>query len=73
MGVTFVINAQWFFRGIWKVAKGFLDERTRQKVQVLGSDYLSSLLEVIDEENLPLFLGGKCTAEPFVSDVGPWN
>ena len=30
------------------------------------------MLEYADAENLPEFLGGKCT-EPFPSDAGPWN
>ena len=54
------------------MAKGFLDPRTRDKIKVKGSDYLPTLLELIDEETLPTFLGGKCD-KPFPSDVGPWN
>lgn len=72
MGNTIILNAPMVFRGIWKVAKGFLDERTRKKIQVKGADYLPTLLEFVDEDKLPTFLGGKCTA-PFPSDLGPWN
>jgi len=72
MGNTLIINTPMVFRGIWKVAKGFLDERTRKKIQVKGSDYLPTLLEFVEEDKLPTFLGGKCTA-PFPSDIGPWN
>ena len=72
MGNTFIINAPMVFRGLWKVAKAFLDERTRNKIKVLGGSYLPTLLEFVEEENLPTFLGGKCT-EPFPSDHGPWN
>ena len=49
------------FRGLWKVAKGFLDERTRNKIKVLGGTYLPTLLEFVEVENIPDFLGGKCT------------
>lgn len=36
------------------------------------------MLEVVDEETLPAFLGGKCKCEEFggdcfKSDRGPWN
>jgi len=71
MGATIIINAPMAFRGIWKMAKGFLDPKTRAKITIKGGDYLPTLLEMVDEENLPTFLGGKCTA-PFPSDVGPW-
>ena len=61
MGNTFIINAPMVFRGLWKIAKGFLDERTRNKIKVKGGDYVPTLLEFVEEENLPSFLGGKCT------------
>ena len=53
------------------MAKGFLDPKTRAKITIKGGDYLPTLLEMVDEENLPTFLGGKCT-EAFPTDVGPW-
>ena len=72
MGNLFIVNAPMMFSGIWRVAKGFLDERTRKKIEVKGGSYLKTLLEFAEEEDIPEFLGGKCT-EPFPSDVGPWN
>ena len=72
MGNTFIINAPMLFRGLWKVAKAFLDERTRAKIKVLGGSYLPTLLEFVEAENLPDFLGGKNT-EKFPSDCGPWS
>ena len=60
MGNTFIVNAPTLFRGIWKVARGFLDERTRNKIKVLGGTYTPTLLEYVEEENLVEFLGGKC-------------
>lgn len=78
MGNLFVINAPMLFSGIWAVVKGFLDERTRNKIKILGSGYMKTLLEYIDEKDLPAFIGGKCTCEEFggnclTSNVGPWN
>ena len=72
MGNLFIVNAPMMFSGIWKVAKGFLDERTRKKIEVKGGSFYKTLLEYADEEDIPEFLGGKCTI-PFPSDVGPWN
>merc|ERR1719232_1367947 len=60
------------FRALWKIAKGFLDEKTRKKIQVKGSDYLQYLLEFANKEDLPTFLGG-LDETPFPSDKGPWQ
>uniref|UniRef100_A0A804LI04 Phosphatidylinositol/phosphatidylcholine transfer protein SFH13 n=1 Tax=Zea mays TaxID=4577 RepID=A0A804LI04_MAIZE len=44
---------------------------------VLGSNYQSRLLEVIDSSELPEFLGGSCTCSDkggcLGSNKGPWN
>ncbi|XVE65076.1 hypothetical protein DITRI_Ditri07aG0153300 [Diplodiscus trichospermus] len=73
----FIINAGSGFRMLWKVLKAFMDARTLAKVDVLGSNYLSNLIEVIDTSNLPSFLGGNCTCADYggclLSDKGPWN
>nr|CAB3481328.1 unnamed protein product [Digitaria exilis] len=45
--------------------------------EVLGSNYQSRLLEVIDSSELPEFLGGSCTCSDkggcLGSNKGPWN
>mmetsp|Transcript_90096 Transcript_90096/g.124374 ORF Transcript_90096/g.124374 Transcript_90096/m.124374 type:complete len:122 (-) Transcript_90096:103-468(-) len=78
MGNLFVINAPMLFSGIWAVVKGFLDERTRNKIKILGGSYLKTLLEFVNEEDLPAFIGGTCTCEEYggnclTSNRGPWN
>jgi len=72
MGVTYIINAPLMFRGMWKIAKGFLDERTRKKIHMRGSDYKKDLLELVTPDQLPVFLGGT-DETPFPSDKGPWQ
>ncbi|KAK7406249.1 hypothetical protein VNO78_07872 [Psophocarpus tetragonolobus] len=73
----FIINAGSGFRMLWKAVKTFLDERTVAKIKVLGSNYLSVLLEAIEPSNLPTFLGGNCTCSDYggclMSDRGPWK
>ncbi|XP_031248503.1 phosphatidylinositol/phosphatidylcholine transfer protein SFH11 isoform X2 [Pistacia vera] len=73
----FIINAGSGFRMLWKVIKAFLDVRTLAKIHVLGHNYLSNLLELIDPSNLPRILGGNCTCSDYggclLSDKGPWN
>ena len=53
LGVCFIINAPMLFAGVWKIIKGFLDEKTRSKIQVLGGNYLPTLAEYVDVDELP--------------------
>ncbi|WVZ92349.1 hypothetical protein U9M48_038422 [Paspalum notatum var. saurae] len=73
----FVVNAGSGFKWIWNSVKGFLDPKTSSKIHVLGSNYQSRLLEVIDPSELPEFLGGSCTCSDkggcLGSNKGPWN
>jgi hypothetical protein len=77
MGNMLVVNAPYLFSGVWSMVKGFLDERTRNKIKIVGGGYTKVLLEYIDEKTLPDFLGGKCTCSEFggcmKSNLGPWN
>jgi len=78
MGACFVVNAPMLFSFLWAIIKGFLDERTRAKVRIVGSNFREVLLEHVDAENLPDFLGGTCTCSHveggcLFSRAGPWN
>ena len=74
MGQTFIVNAPFFFAGVWAIVKGFIDEKTRKKISIKSGGYQKDLLELVDAENLPDFLGGKCTLFGTHKDgVGPWN
>lgn len=73
----FIINAGSGFRLLWNTVKSFLDPKTTAKIHVLGNKYQSKLLEIIDADQLPEFLGGSCTCSDkggcMHSDKGPWN
>ncbi|CAJ1942493.1 unnamed protein product [Sphenostylis stenocarpa] len=73
----FIINAGSGFRMLWSTVKSFLDPKTTSKIHVLGNKYQSKLLEMIDESELPEFLGGTCTCADqggcMRSDKGPWK
>ncbi|KAG8368212.1 hypothetical protein BUALT_Bualt15G0021700 [Buddleja alternifolia] len=73
----YIINAGSGFRLLWNTVKSFLDPKTTSKINVVGSKYESTLLEIIDASELPEFLGGTCTCADnggcLISDKGPWN
>eukprot|EP00210_Caulerpa_lentillifera_P000964 g931.t2 len=69
---TCIINAPTAFRAIWAVIKPMLNARTQAKVEVCPRNYLPSLMEWIDVENIPEYLGGKSKGT-LVDDLGPWK
>nr|CAB3460833.1 unnamed protein product [Digitaria exilis] len=73
----YIINAGQGFKMLWSTIKSFLDPKTASKIHVLGNKYQHKLLEIIDEFELPEFLGGKCKCDEHggcqKSDKGPWK
>eukprot|EP01103_Thecamoeba_quadrilineata_P007468 TRINITY_DN17343_c0_g1_i1.p1 TRINITY_DN17343_c0_g1~~TRINITY_DN17343_c0_g1_i1.p1 ORF type:complete len:260 (-),score=50.71 TRINITY_DN17343_c0_g1_i1:63-842(-) len=69
MGVSFVVNAPWYIASIYSIIKGWLEERTRRKIHILGGDYQETLLKLIDADALPDFLGGKYVHPPQEADM----
>ena len=65
-----IVNAPSSFTAIWAVMRPWLAKETVAKVNVLGSNYRSALLELVDEANLPATLGGTCTCED-CADAAP--
>ncbi|EGN92148.1 hypothetical protein SERLA73DRAFT_191594 [Serpula lacrymans var. lacrymans S7.3] len=76
MGQLAIVNAPSSFTFIWSMIKPWLSKETVDKVEVLGSDYQKVLLDLVDAENLPETLGGKCRCEYEggcdFSGAGPW-
>lgn len=71
----FVINSGLMVKAGWSVIKAFIDEKTKKKIITCGSDFEKKLLEHVDKENLPKFLGGSCECQHgcLYSNAGPWN
>ena len=78
MAKMFLINANRFFGLVYNIVKGLIDIESRKKIELLGKDYKEKVLEYIDADNLPTFLGGNCTCPHIPGgclycDIGPWN
>lgn len=72
LGILLIVNSPWSFTAVWSVVKGWLDERTRAKIVIVGGRPIDELRKHIDDDQIPEFLGGTNTA-PLEKDVGPWN
>lgn len=75
LGRMFIVNSPTLFSIAWKVIKPWIDERTQKKITIEGSKYQKKLLELVDPENLPDFLGGSCVCRGgcLNCDPGPWR
>ncbi|GFR52717.1 hypothetical protein Agub_g15270 [Astrephomene gubernaculifera] len=73
LGQMFIINTPTVFRLIWAVVNPLLEDRTRRKIAILGSDYLPTLTQLVAEEDLPACLGGKSERQDMRTNIGPWT
>ena len=71
MGNFLIVNAPMLFSGIWAVVKGFLDEKTRGKIKIIGSNFMPTVQQYLDHENIPTFLGGGNEVDLNI-ETGPW-
>lgn len=63
MGKIFLVNTSWVFPVLWRIAKIFVDPKTRTKCVVLKSSELSKLCDYFDPEDLPEEFGGSCRCD----------
>ena len=56
---VFLINTPVIFSAVWSIVKHFVDEGTRDKMRLLGTDYLPTLTKFIDPSAIPAYLGGE--------------
>ena len=54
----FFTRAPSMFAATWSVAKNFVAEATREKIEILGPKATKRLIEVLPAETIPVFLGG---------------
>ncbi|CAK4082869.1 unnamed protein product [Aphanomyces euteiches] len=59
---VYIVNAPYFFYAIHKMIEVFLPEVIRNKIGFCASP--DELLDVVDADNLPAFLGGTCECFP---------
>jgi len=61
---TFVIGIPRIFSFVWNIVKGWIDEKTRNKIAIIHGNGLSEATKLIDKNHYPRIFGGdcKCTA-----------
>ncbi|PSS07609.1 Phosphatidylinositol/phosphatidylcholine transfer protein [Actinidia chinensis var. chinensis] len=65
LGKVFIIHAPYIFMAVWKVIYPFIDNNTKKKIVFVENKKLrSTLLEDIDESQLPEIYGGKLPLVP---------
>ena len=85
LGSMYIVNTPAVFPMVWNAVKSMIDPGTRAKTHVLNAKQTrEKLLEVVDADQLPCFLGGECKCNHAAvgedsdygclsSDKGPWN
>lgn len=67
-----MVNAPFLASAAWAMVKVFLDEKTRKKIHIIGSNYQKTIYNEIDRELLPDFLGGT-VVDVFPKSKAPWE
>jgi hypothetical protein len=52
LGGILIISAPFIFTAAWRLLQPLLDERTRNKINILGSDYFKVITEYIDADQI---------------------
>ncbi|KAF7457786.1 phosphatidylinositol/phosphatidylcholine transfer protein [Cryptosporidium felis] len=77
LGKMIIINAPSIFGIIWNFLKPLIDDRTAKKISIYTrhDDWKSVLLDIVDSDQLPEFLGGspKYQGDWINAHLGPWS
>merc|ERR1740129_50565 len=72
LGKVFVVNSPLVFKAAWRLVLPLLDDRTKSKLQILGSDYQSVIHDCIAPDVLAKDYGGTAAAadseDPIIRD-----
>lgn len=60
LGNMFIVNSGYLFSGLWALVKPWIDPKTQKKIIIESGSGKKKLLELVDEDKLPEFLGGTC-------------
>lgn len=63
MHKLFIINAGYFFKGVWAFIKPWLDPVTQKKVVIITGSGKKELLEHIHSKDLHVSMGGEFQGE----------
>ncbi|EEF51683.1 aspartate semialdehyde dehydrogenase, putative [Ricinus communis] len=67
LGKVLVVHAPYIFMAVWKTLYPFIDQNTREKILFVENKKLkSTLLEDIDESQIPEIYGGKLPLVPIL-------
>ena len=72
LGKLFIINAGYFFKGIWKVVSVMLDDYTKNKIIICSGSGKKEIAEFVEKHNLPEYFKGSCQI-PLYTEPGPWK
>ncbi|KAE9413923.1 hypothetical protein Angca_009150, partial [Angiostrongylus cantonensis] len=64
-----LVNVPSFISAIWTVARPLLPERTRNKVNILGSNWKEDILKLADGKCLPTYWNDKGQDGPFLASI----
>eukprot|EP00918_Siedleckia_nematoides_P066970 GHVU01145677.1.p1 GENE.GHVU01145677.1~~GHVU01145677.1.p1 ORF type:complete len:333 (-),score=73.29 GHVU01145677.1:675-1673(-) len=75
LGQMVIINTPGVFQALWNIVKLSIDEKTRSKISMYGTNWKPHLHELCDLTQLPAFLGGSQAddADWLRNTVGPWS
>lgn len=72
LGKLFIVNAGYFFKGVWNVVSVMLDDYTKDKIVICSGSGKKEIAKFVEKENLPDYFHGTCK-DPLYIEPGPWK